>query len=61
MPKDGCYLLIKLSLREALEEVASGVFEDTGINDEQARDICLYNFHCYSIRNYDNIIFSSTL
>ena len=47
MPKDGCYLLIKLSLREALEEVASRVFEYTGLNDEHAGDICLNYIHDY--------------
>ena len=46
MPKDGCYLLIEFSLRETLEEVASGVFEDTGLNDEHAGDICLNYIHC---------------
>ena len=45
MPKDGRYFLVKLPLREALEEVASGVFEDTGLNNEHARDICIDYFH----------------
>ena len=45
MPKYGLYFLIKLSLREALEEVASGVFEYTGLNDEHAVDICLNYVH----------------
>ena len=45
MPKDGRYFLVKLSLRETLEEVASGVFEYTGLNDEHAGDICFYYFH----------------
>ena len=47
MPKDGRYFLIELSLREALEEITSGVFEDTGLNDEHAGDICLYYIHDY--------------
>ena len=38
MPKDGRYFLVKLSLREALEEVAAGVFEYTWLNDEHAGD-----------------------
>ena len=38
MPKDGRYLLVKLSLREALEEVTSGVFEYAGLNNEHAGD-----------------------
>ena len=45
MPKDGRYFLIKLSLREALEEVASGVFEDAWLNDEHTGDGCFYYFH----------------
>ena len=45
MPKDGRYFLIELSLREALEEVATGVFEDAWLNDEDAGDICIYYFH----------------
>ena len=36
MPKDGRYLLIELLLREALKEVAAGVFENSGLNDEHA-------------------------
>ena len=38
MPKDGRYFLIKFPLREALEEIAAGVFEDAGLNDERAGD-----------------------
>ena len=45
MPKDGRYFLIKFSLREALEEITAGVFEDTGLNNENAGDISLYNVH----------------
>ena len=47
MPKDGRYFLIKLSLREALEEIAAGVFEYTGLNYKHAGDICLYYIHDY--------------
>ena len=39
-------VLIELPLGEALEEVASGVFEDSRLNDEHAGDICFYNVHC---------------
>ena len=42
-------LLFKLSLAEALEEVATGVFEDAGLNDEHVGNICLYYFHIKSI------------
>ena len=45
MPKDGRYFLVKLSLREALEEVASGVFEYARLNNENAGDICFYYLH----------------
>ena len=45
MPKNGCYLLVKLPLRETLKEVASGVFEYARLNDEHAGDICLYYVH----------------
>ena len=36
--KYGRYFLIELSLREAFEEIASGVFENTGLNDEHTGD-----------------------
>ena len=39
------YLLFEFSQREALEKIASGVFEDARLNDEHAVDICLYYFH----------------
>ena len=45
MPKDGRYFLVKLPLREALEEITSGVFEDTGLNDKHVGDGCLYDVH----------------
>ena len=45
MPRYRRYLLVKLSLRKTLEEIATGVFEDTGLNDEHAGDICLYDIH----------------
>ena len=45
MPKDGRYFLVKLPLWEALEEVASGVFEYARLNNEHAGDGCLYNVH----------------
>ena len=38
MTQDWSNLLFKLSLREALEEIASGVFEDARLNDEHAGD-----------------------
>ena len=45
MPKDGRYFLVEFPLRETLEEVASGVFEDARLNDEDAGDICLNYIH----------------
>ena len=45
MPKDGRYFLVKFSLREALEEITAGVFEDARLNNEHAGDGCLYNVH----------------
>ena len=47
MPKDGRYFLIELSLRETLEEIATGVFEYSRLNDEHAGDGCLYDVHDY--------------
>lgn len=38
MSKYGRYFLIELSMREAFEEVASRVFEDSGLNDKHAGD-----------------------
>lgn len=46
MRKNGHYLLIKFSLRGTLEEIAAGVFEYTGLNDEHAGVGCLYDVHC---------------
>ena len=45
MSNDGSYLIIESPLREALEEIAAGVFEYTGLNNEHAGDICLNYFH----------------
>ena len=47
MSQDRSYFFFKHSLAEALEEVATGVFEDTGLNDEHAGDGCLYDVHDY--------------
>ena len=37
--------IVKLSLRDALEEIASEGVEDARLNDEHAFDIGLYNVH----------------
>jgi hypothetical protein len=36
MPKNGCDLFIEFSLREGLEEIATGVFEYAWFDDEDA-------------------------
>ena len=43
--------LVKFPLREALEEIASGVFEDARLNNEHAGDICFNYFHCKLIND----------
>ena len=40
MPKYGRYLIIEFPLREALEEIAAGVFEYARLNDEYAINVC---------------------
>ena len=52
MPKDGRYLLVEFPLWEAFEEVAAGVVEYTGLNDEHAGDMCLNYFHKIFCLNY---------
>ena len=44
MPKDGRYFLIELTLREALEEIAAGVFEYSGFFDEDAIELIILKF-----------------
>ena len=45
MPKNRRYLIVNISLREALEEVATRVFEDSGLNDDHAGDGRFYYVH----------------
>ena len=45
MPKYGRYFLVKFSLREAFEEVASRIFEHSWLNDEHTVNICFDYFH----------------
>ena len=45
VPKDGNNSLVEISLRETLEEVATGVFEYAGLNDEHTVYWCFYYFH----------------
>lgn len=39
------YFLLKLTLAEALEEIASGISKQAWLNDEYAFYICLYYVH----------------
>ena len=41
------YLLFKLTLAEALEEIATSISKQARLNDEYAFNICLYYFHFY--------------
>lgn len=53
---------IELPLRKTLEEVASGVFEYAGLNDEDAGDISLYYVQIMSImlfRDIHNILYTT--
>ena len=52
-------LLFKLSLAEALEEVATRVAEEAWLNNENAFNICFYDIHCFNFCSY-NKIFSKT-
>ena len=54
MPKYGRYFLVELPLREALEEVAAGVFEYTWLNDEHTGDFCLYYVFFISELNFSS-------
>ena len=45
MTKDWDHSFVEVSLGETLEEITSGVFEYTGLNDEHAGDICLNYIH----------------
>lgn len=39
------YLLVKLSLARAFEEIATSISKQARLNDEHAFNICLYYFH----------------
>ena len=45
IPKYLRYLFVELSLREALEEKATGVFEYVRLIVEHAVDFCFYDIH----------------
>ena len=47
MSQDWDNLLFKLSLAEALEEVATSVAEEAWLYNEYALNICFYYIHCF--------------
>ena len=49
------HLLFKLTLTEALEEIATSISKQARLNDEHAIYICLYYFH-FMIINGLNIV-----
>ena len=49
--QDWGYLLFKLSLAEALEEVATSISEEAWLYNEHAINICFYDIHFVSINN----------
>ena len=46
------HLLFKLTLAEALKEIASSISKQARLNDEYAFNICLYYFHFLYTFNY---------
>ena len=48
---DFSHFLFKLSLREAFEKVASGIFEDFGLDDDNAFYFCFNYFHSWCYRD----------
>ena len=52
--------LFKLSLAEALEEVATRVTEEAWLYNENAFYICFYYIHCYNLLNFE-IIYNLSL
>ena len=42
---NGTHLLLELALRETLEEITASIAEDTGLDNQQPTDRCLYNLH----------------
>ena len=47
MPQDWGYLLFKLSLAEALKEVATSITEEAWLYNEYAFNICFNYIHCF--------------
>ena len=47
MSQDWGYLLFKLSLAEALEEVATSITEEAWLYNEDAFNFCFYYIHCF--------------
>ena len=53
--QDWGYLLFKLSLAEALEEIATSISEEAWLYNENAFNICFYNIHCFNFCSYHKI------
>ena len=49
MSQDWGYLLFKLSLAEALEEVATSITEEAWLYNENAINFCFYYIHCFNL------------
>ena len=60
VPQDRRDLLFKLSLAEALEEVAARVAEEAWLYNEYAFYICFDYIHCYNLLNFE-IIYNLSL
>ena len=46
------YLLFKLTLAEALEEITTSISKQARLNDEHALNICLYYFHFINLNRF---------
>ena len=46
------YFLFKLTLAEALEEIATSISKKARLNDEYAFYICLYYFHFINLNRF---------
>ena len=46
------HLLFKLTLAEALEEIATSISKQARLNDEYAFNICLYYFHFINLNRF---------
>ena len=58
--QDWGYLLFKLSLTEAIEEVATSITEEAWLYNEYAFNISFDYIHCYNLLNFE-IIYNLSL